>query len=274
MSAKTPAILTFDMDAETLWMARDPEAETKPVWVSQGHYGPKVGLPRILRLLAEFDIPATFFVPGLVVERYPDQVEAILDAGLHIEHHSYTHTWSDNLTAEQEEEEFQRGWDAIVKATGREPQGWRSPAGELTPHTIGLMERFGFTYSSNLFDSDSPHLLQDGDRVTDIVEIPFAWCLDDAPFFMYSNRLVGRSMSSPSAVLETWTREYDGISQEEGTVFQVAMHPQVIGRSSRLWTLRKTIEHVLDSGTGEFTRIEDLAARVRPGLLAERDDLA
>jgi peptidoglycan/xylan/chitin deacetylase (PgdA/CDA1 family) len=267
----TPVMLTFDMDAELLWTARDPSGATKPVWVSQGHYGPNVGLPRILALLKRFAITATFFVPGLVVERYPAQIEAILEAGIEVEHHSYTHAWSDTLGVDAELEEFQKGWDAIVAATGREPRGWRSPAGELTVDSIGLMERFGFAFSSNLFDSDSAHLLTDGDRVTDIVELPFAWALDDAPFFLYSNRLQGRVMSGPSAVLETWTREFDGIHAEDGTHFMLAMHPQVIGRPSRLWALEKTIEHVLDAGATEFVSCAGYVDRVRPGLLAGRD---
>ncbi|WP_109474608.1 polysaccharide deacetylase family protein [Ornithinimicrobium cavernae] len=262
----TPVLLTFDMDAETLWTARDPESTNRPVWLSQGHYGPNVGLPRILSLLERYEVAATFFIPGLVVERYPAAVESILEAGIEIEHHSYSHAWSETLTAEQEAEEFQRGWDAIVSATGREPRGWRSPAGELTPHTVGLMEQFGFDFSSNLFGSDSAHFLADGDRTTEIVELPFAWALDDAPFFLYSNRLPGRSMSAPSAVLETWTLEYDGISQEDDTHFMLGMHPQVVGRPSRLWVLEQTIRHIQEAGTGEFLGCAGYAERVRPRL--------
>ena len=266
MSPKTPVLLTFDMDAETLWTARDPEGARKPVWLSQGHYGPTVGLPRILALLDSYAIPATFFIPGKVIEAYPQQIEAILAAGIPIEHHSYSHTWSDDLSAEEEQREFQQGWDAIVAATGRKPQGWRSPAGELTAHSIPLMEKFGFAFSSNMFDADTAHLLRDGERTTDLVELPFAWALDDAPFFMYSNRLPGRVMSAPSAVVETWCHEYDGISAESGTHFMIGMHPQVIGRPSRLWALEQTIQHIRASGTGEFLTCADYAERVRPTL--------
>jgi peptidoglycan/xylan/chitin deacetylase (PgdA/CDA1 family) len=269
MSSKTPVLLTFDMDAETLWTARDPAAASKPVWLSQGRYGPMVGLPRILNLLARYDIPATFFVPGRVIEDYPVQVERILAAGLEIEHHSYSHTWSEQLTAEEEEDEFQRGWDAIVAATGRKPQGWRSPAGELTAHSVGLMEKFNFTFSSNMFDADSAYLLRDGTRTTRIVELPFAWALDDAPFFLYSNRLPGRVMSAPSAVAETWCREFDGISAEPGTHFMLGMHPQVIGRPSRLWALEQTVQHIRELGTGEFLSCAGYVERVRPALLSE-----
>ena len=267
MPTKTAVLLTFDMDAETLWTARDPAGAGKPVWLSQGRYGPKVGLPRILALLARYEIPATFFIPGQVVDSYPAQIDSILDAGLEIEHHSYSHTWSDGLSAEQEGEEFQRGWDSIVAATGREPRGWRSPAGELTPHSVALMERFGFTFSSNMFDSDSAYLLRDGERTTEIVELPFAWALDDAPFFMYSNRLQGRVMSAPSAVAETWCLEYEGIASEPGTHFMLGMHPQVIGRTSRLWALERTVQRILELGTGEFLSCSSYADRVRPGLI-------
>ncbi|MBL1118064.1 polysaccharide deacetylase [Streptomyces sp. 110] len=267
----TPVLLTFDMDAELLWTARDPAGADKPVWVSQGHYGPKVGLPRILALLRRYGVTATFFVPGQVVERYPAQIEAILEAGLTIEHHSHTHAWSENLGEEQEAEEFQLAADAITRATGRVPQGWRSPAAELTPHSVKLMEKHGMRFSSNLFDSDSAHLLDTRDRTTGIVELPFAWALVDTPVFMYTNRVPGRVMSAPSAVLETWTREFDGLAEEPGTHFMLAMHPQIIGRPSRMWVLEQTIRHVLASGRAEFLACADYAERVRPGLLAERD---
>jgi peptidoglycan/xylan/chitin deacetylase (PgdA/CDA1 family) len=222
-----------------------------------------------LRLLAEYDIPATFFVPGAVVERYPAAIESILQAGLPVEHHSYSHTWSENLSRDEEREEFQKGWDAIVAATGRKPRGWRSPAGELTPHSVSLMEEYGFSFSSNLFGSDTAHLLEDQGRTTNIVELPFAWVLDDAPFFLYSNRLPGRVMAAPSAVAEGWTREFDGISAEPGTHFMLGMHPQVIGRPSRLWALEQTIRHIVAAGTGEFTTCAGYADRVGSTLLAE-----
>jgi len=262
----TPVLLTFDLDAETLWTARDPEGTNKPVWLSQGTYGPTVGLPRILNLLHRYAVPATFFVPGRVIETHPDAIESILEAGLSIEHHSHTHAWSDSLSRDQEEEEFQLAWDAIVRATGRKPRGWRSPAGELTAHSVAIMESFGFDFSSNLFDADSAHLLTDGNRVTRIVELPFAWVLDDAPFFMYSNRLPGRVMSAPSAVYESWIREYEGISSEADTHFMLGMHPQVIGRHSRLWALEQTIKNILELGTGEFVSCSDYVDRVGPGL--------
>jgi len=47
------------------------------------------------------------------------------------------------------------------------------------------------------------------------------------------------------------------------------MHPQVIGRPSRMWVLEQFVRHVLDSGTGSFTTLERVAAQARPTLLKE-----
>ncbi|MGP4018993.1 polysaccharide deacetylase family protein [Saccharopolyspora sp. 5N708] len=266
MTEHIDVVLTFDVDAETLWEARDPDSAAKPVWLSQGRYGPTVGLPRIMRLLARHGIPASFFVPGVVIERYPAEIGTIVEAGFDIGHHSHTHTWAQNLNKEQEREEFERAYRVIEEFTGRPPRGYRSPAAEFTPNTLDLMVEFGFEYSSNFFDGDSPYLLAD----TDIVEFPFSWHLDDAPFFLYSNKLPGRVMSAPSDVLETWTLEFDQLRQEPGRCLVVAMHPQVIGRPSRMWVLERFVEHVLAAGGARFSTFGELTDELRPRLLAER----
>ena len=76
-----PVLLSFDSDAETMWTARDPKNAGRPIVMSQGAYGWKVGMPRILDLLARYGLRVTFFVPGLVMEQRPAMVEAILKAG-------------------------------------------------------------------------------------------------------------------------------------------------------------------------------------------------
>ena len=43
-----PLLLTFDLDGETMWTSRDPAAAKRPILLSQGAYGWKTGVPRIL----------------------------------------------------------------------------------------------------------------------------------------------------------------------------------------------------------------------------------
>ncbi len=74
-------MLTFDFDAESGWLSRDPAHKDRPGVLSQGISGAKVGVPRLLELLAAEGVPATFFIPGWVAERHPEPSRMIRDAG-------------------------------------------------------------------------------------------------------------------------------------------------------------------------------------------------
>ncbi len=99
--------LTFDVDAESVMLASDPSLAQRTSLMSHQRYGPQTGLPRILRLLAERGVRATFFVPGYTAEQHPGPIRAIRDAGHEIGHHGYLHellTGTDEAT----EREFRR----------------------------------------------------------------------------------------------------------------------------------------------------------------------
>jgi peptidoglycan/xylan/chitin deacetylase (PgdA/CDA1 family) len=260
-----PVMLSFDLDAETMWTARDAKNAERPIVLSQGAYGWRTGLPRILDLLARHAIKSTFFVPGIVIEQQPQAAEAILEGGHEIAHHSWSHAWIVNLSEAEEREEMARGFEIIERLTGRPPAGYRSPAGEFSPHTMGLLLEYGFSYSSNFFDTDAPYLHVVDGRETDLVEFPFAWVLDDAPFFQYSITLPGRTMQAPSAVLEAWRLEFDTMYREEGQ-FMLAMHPQIIGRPSRLDVLERLIAHIRSHDDIWIGRCDEIAEAVRPLL--------
>ena len=262
-----PLLLTFDLDAETMWTARDPAYAQRPILMSQGAYGWKVGVWRIMDLLRRYGIRATFFIPGVVIEQRTQVIEALLRDGHEIAHHSHTHAWIVTLTPEQEREEMQRGFEAVKRATGYAPRGYRSPAAEFSPITLGLLQEYGFGYSSNFFDDDSPYLLEIDGKRSDIVELPFRWVLDDAPFFQYSIVLPGRTMHPPSAVLEAWRTEFDVLHAED-RMMMVAMHPQIIGQPSRLTVLEGLIRHALDRGGVWIGRCDEITDDLRPRLQA------
>lgn len=262
-----PLFLTFDLDAETMWTARDPAFAQRPIMMSQGAYGWKVGTPRILDLLDRYGIKATFFVPGLVVDQRPALMEDILRRGHEIAHHSYTHRWILTLSEAEERDEMERGIEAIRRVSGRAPRGWRSPAAELSPISLPLLVEHGFSYSSNMFDDDSPYLLDVAGKRTDIVELPFRWVLDDAPFFQYSIALPGRTLQAPSAVAEAWKLEFDTLYAED-RMMMVGMHPQLIGQPSRLKALEWLIEHALRHSNVWIGRCDEMSDAIRDTLKA------
>ena len=152
-----PVLLTFDLDAELLWTSRDPKNWERPIALSQGAYGYREGVPRILDLLARHGIECTFFVPGMIIERNRALVENIYAAGHEIAHHSYSHRWLQDMEEPEEREEFEKTNDLIAGLTGSKPLGWRSPAAEFSKNTMRLLLEYGFLYSSNFFDRDEPY---------------------------------------------------------------------------------------------------------------------
>ena len=68
---QSAAMLCVMLDAEFIWLAMDEKKYDTPKHRSMGEYGPKRGVDRILSLLEEFGVKATFFVPGLFAEPYP-----------------------------------------------------------------------------------------------------------------------------------------------------------------------------------------------------------
>ena len=113
------AALTFDFDAEEVWIGEDPANANKPSVLSQGTYGAKVAVPLILELLERHGITATFFVPARVAERHAERVRQIVDAGHELAHHGYTHTSPTTLSAAEEEEELTKGL-GILRSFGTE----------------------------------------------------------------------------------------------------------------------------------------------------------
>jgi peptidoglycan/xylan/chitin deacetylase (PgdA/CDA1 family) len=264
-----PLFITFDLDAETMWTARDPEFAKRPVLMSQGAYGWQTGVPRILELLRRHDLHITFFIPGIVVDQRPQVMEAILRDGHEIAHHSYTHSWPTKLTEDQEREEMEKGIEAIRKAAGYKPKGYRSPVGELSAVTLRLIKEYGFRYSSNFMNSDSPYLLEIDGAQTDIVELCWRWVMDDAVYFMAQPAIIGgRMLLPPRLVAETWIGEFDQLYGEDGRFLITAMHPQMIGQPSRIAVVEQLITHARDKGDVWMGRCDEMTDDIRQRLLS------
>lgn len=250
-------MLTFDFDAETLWIGRDAANWERPGTLSQGTYGAKVGVPRILELLREEGLPGTFFVPGWTAETHQDRVEAIVRDGHEVGHHGYLHEWVDPSEPEKELEAIEKGLEALKRTVGVVPKGYRSPAGETSYNVMKILKEKGFLYDSSMLDDVFPYIttLRDGSR--GIVEVPWHWSIDDAIYFLFSIRNP-RSVFTNSHVLEIWKDEFDA-QYKWGCPFNLVMHPQVIGRPSRLELLRAFINYARSKPGVRFARVGDVA---------------
>ncbi len=240
--ARCAVMLSFDFDAETLWLSRDPKNWKRPGTLSQGKYGAKVGVPKILELLAEHDIRATFFVPGWTAETHQGRVEAILAAGHEVGHHGYLHEWPDPEKPDEEERALDMGLEALARTVGVRPTGYRSPAGETSDNMIRLLVERGFAYDSSLMDDINPYRHELDGGAPGPVEIPWHWSLDDAIYALFSLR-GPRPVFTSDHMFSIWKDEFDEIYRWGG-LFDLVMHPQVTGRPSRIALLRRLIEYL------------------------------
>jgi len=256
--ARVAVLLTFDFDAETLWIARDQSNWERPGTLSQGTYGARVGVPKILELLREEQLPATFFVPGWTAEFHQQQTEAIAAGGHEIGHHGYLHEWVDPSRPDLEEEALEKGIEALKKIVGKRPIGYRSPAGETSHNVFKLLKEKGFLYDSSMLDDFQPYRSTLLDGKPGVVEIPWHWSIDDAIYCLFHIKNP-RAVFPNEHILQIWKDEFDAI-RRWGGVFNLVMHPQVIGRPSRLTLLRDFITYARKFGDVAFCTCADVAS--------------
>jgi peptidoglycan/xylan/chitin deacetylase (PgdA/CDA1 family) len=215
-AGKSAAVsFTFDFDAESVWLAMDPGNAARPGTLSIGTYGAKVGVPLILACLARHDVRATFFVVGRNAELYPEQLAAIIAAGHEVAVHGYTHTPPARLSPAEEEAELVKA-RALLEAAGATITGYRSPSWDVSPVT------------------HAEH---------DLVELPIQWLLDDWPHFQMGFGQMDRPVQTTAHVETLWLEELEGIAALGGHCV-LTMHPQVIGRPSRVALLDRLIARI------------------------------
>ncbi|GAA5197229.1 polysaccharide deacetylase [Arthrobacter gyeryongensis] len=261
------AALTFDVDAESPILAEGRRHAESAMAMSHQAFGPKVGVPRILQLLRDVQQPATFFIPGITAERYPQVVEDILSAGHEIAHHSHTHRTAVSMSLDEERKDFDQAMVALGRF-GISPQGHRAALWQASWNTTELVAEYGLKYDSSLMDSDIPYLVQTASSV--IAELPPHWSLDDWEQYAFlPDPKIGEIIQSPLIVSDMWIHELDAM-RRHGALFMLTCHPFLSGRAGRIEALRSVIEHALESGDVRFTTCEALAdaALADPSLFA------
>jgi peptidoglycan-N-acetylglucosamine deacetylase len=90
--------------------------------------------PRVLEVLADADIKATFFVIGHKAERHPELVQAICDGGHGIGIHSYRHERLMSLRSPKHvRRDLERALAVVTEIVGLKPRLFRAPIGHVSP---------------------------------------------------------------------------------------------------------------------------------------------
>ena len=265
------ACLTFDFDAMSGFIARGMTSATP---VSRGEFGADVATPRILDLLKKYRIPSSWYIPGHTLETYPDRCKEVYDAGHEIGHHGWSHVPPALLSRQEEEEGLIRANEQIKKLTGRYARGYRSPAWDLSPHSVELLLKHGFIYDSSMMGNDfTPYRVRQGDlitldqpavfgKTTRLIEMPVSWTLDDHPHFEFirTKEWILPGLMNANLVLDDWINDFNYMKKKlDRGVIIYTFHPYVIGRGGRMLVLEKLIRKLKDNGV-VFTTVEAAAA--------------
>ncbi|MEE9198303.1 MAG: polysaccharide deacetylase [Dehalococcoidia bacterium] len=256
---ETQCVITlgFDIDGVSSWIGRDPALADKPGLMSLAEYGPKRGVPRILRMLDDYDIKASFYVPGYVAETHEDMVRELVRRGHEVAHHGYMHEPLGHMEIEKETEILEKAIAILERITGEKPKGYRTPQFDSSTNTLALLASHGFVYDTSMHDDDVPYIHQiEGRR---LVEIPVKWVLDDFGYFAFvPSADVKSAMQDPDSVFQVYAAEFEG-AYRYGGVMTMTLHPQVSGRPSRLSALERLIKYARSHPNVAFMRGIDIA---------------
>lgn len=243
--ARVAVLLSFDVDNETVSLRF---GEPTIGALSQGEYGARVALGRVVSLLDRQRIPASFFIPAVSLMLHPGMADVIKASGRHeFGVHGWIHEMNTQAPPDVERDLVRRSLEYLTRVTGTRPVGYRAPSWNFSPATLSIIRDLGFLYESSMMSDDRPYeLLQDG-QPTGIVEIPVEWILDDAPLF----NVQGANYASPREVAQVWIDEFDK-AWEERTMFVLTMHPHVTGHRSRIVALELLLDHIRAKGGAWF----------------------
>jgi peptidoglycan/xylan/chitin deacetylase (PgdA/CDA1 family) len=261
--ARVAVGLSFDLDNETSTL-RDGAAS--PALFSQGEYGSRAGLPRVLTLLRTHDIAASFFVPAVSAMLHPASIKAIVQPGRHeVGLHGWIHERNSQLDGPTERDLLTRAAKALEMATGKRPVGMRTPSWDYSPSTIQIAKELGLLYDSSLMADDRPYEIVAAGQPTGIVELPVEWILDDFPYFWMDRASTVRPTMTPDEVFSIWKAEFDGAYEERG-VFILTMHPHIIGHRARIAMLDRLVTYMKSKPGVWFATHEQIARHVQGGL--------
>lgn len=248
--ARCAVMLSFDVDGDTIWKNGNRAYEGGENFLranSVGSYGPNCAVARILQILKEEDIKATFFIPAKVMEDYPDMCRKIDGEGHEIGHHGYHHERYVDLSTVEQREIIEKSQKVFKEVIGREAVGYRTPSGDWARDTAEILYEMGFSYSSSMRDDDRPYRTIINGEVTDFIEMAPKWDLDDFVQFGYNlfpaepsgqDRIAGIEQ-----VFENFCQEFDGY-YKEGLCFVIQCHPQIIGSPGRLRMYQRLIQYI------------------------------
>lgn len=215
-------------------------------------FGMRIGLPRLFDLFEAHGIHATFAVPEIMAEMYPQSVQNIMERGHEVAAHGYRTDHFSNLAYDEEKKMLDSTGRTIEKISGKRPDGWFSlprqqdlfAGGEISPNTVDLLIDAGYEYLGNGMADDMPfYWVTNVSSRRNILSLPYYFHLDDQFFLMFPSVGTGTGLENPAALLQNWKEEFEA-TYVRGRYFHMVVHPHLIGWGNHLELFEKMIVHM------------------------------
>jgi hypothetical protein len=202
---------------------------------SWADYGPNVGAWRLLDVLAGAGVTAVFYTSGIVAERHPRLMRAIVDSG----HTVAGHSWAQEIipatqTRDDEARDLQRCIAVLESTTGQRPRGWLSPRCTPSAATAELLAAAGFTWHADYFDEDVPRRIDTA--AGSLVAMPFTMEVNDMPHSVRYGNLPAEFTATFERIVTEWPAP-----DERPYCLDITVHAHVFGRPFGAIEFTKTL---------------------------------
>jgi peptidoglycan-N-acetylglucosamine deacetylase len=239
--------LTFDNMGEALNVRLGKSSVPDPTAP-----GITVGFPNILRLLATYDLRATFFVEGWSALHYGDVIDSLLRGGHEIGLHGWIHEVFADLP-ERTARQYVNDGLQVMKLRGLRPAGFRAAGGKIGPYGHQILAEEGFSFDSSVDTAMPPEIPLDidgyaGDGLTRLpngmIGIPWQWFMIDAVHYL----LAKNGLRNPDDLVGYWSKVLHNVARTNGFL-TIINHAHVTGVDpARLAALEKVLKLALDLG--------------------------
>lgn len=262
-------LFCFDVDVDTIWNQKIvpyPGGENFIRSRSVGLYGILRGVDEILSLLDRYGVKASFFVPAVIAENYPDKIREIAERGHEVAHHGYYHEEDYGATKEEQLRLIEDSQEIFRKVVGKPAAGFRL-TGKLLPETQeALFNREDVLYISQQNGDPDVHFVQAKGKETRVVSIPCKIEIDDYIQSVYNLFPPVPKGLDRIAAYEDIAQNFRLMADAAAKYHQAvatAFHPQISGCQGRLTVLEDLISYVTWRGDLWTGRCCDLAKRYR-----------
>ena len=253
--SKVAVCLSFDTDTEAP-LLRD--GTTSPTTISASDFGAESGVPRILRMLDRYQVPATFFMTAVDAMLHPEMLAAIQKSGRHeVGVHGWIHEFPPRLDPGEEERLLDQAIEYLTKVTGKRPLGYRAPVLGVQRRDPGSDSEEGIPLRQQPAGARRAVRIVSRGKPTGIVELAIDWTLTETPYLGQNGR-----MPSPTLLYQLYKEEFDG-AYEEGTLFVLTLHPYLSGHRAPMKHLTDFVAYMKSKPGVWFATAADIARYVK-----------